>query len=82
MELPLNVQGSGRRLDVDKRVKLWCVVTGDLHVLTRFILVLHMQYLRGIHIYWEEAPHSELLGSRWRLGEGEGQAATCLVVVN
>jgi hypothetical protein len=45
---------------------------GDLHVLARFILVLHMQHLRGIHTYREEASRSELLGSRRRLGEGEG----------
>jgi hypothetical protein len=35
----------------------------DLHVLAWFVLVLQMLHLRGIHIYREEAPHFELLGS-------------------
>jgi hypothetical protein len=45
MELPLDAQGSGRRLDVDERVEQYCAVIGDLHVLTQFVLVLHMQHL-------------------------------------
>jgi hypothetical protein len=42
MELPLDAQGSGRRLDVDKRVDLCYGVASELHVLARFILVLQM----------------------------------------
>ena len=75
MELPLDAQGSGRRLDVDERVEQCCAVAGVLHVLARFVLVLQMQHLRGIHTYREEAPRTELLGSRRRLGEGERRAA-------
>jgi hypothetical protein len=80
MELPLDAQGSGRRLDVDEQVEQCCAVAGDLHVLARFILVLQMQHLRDIHTYREEALRSELLGSRRRLGEG--RAAARLLVVN
>jgi hypothetical protein len=40
MELPLDVQGSRRRLDVDERVEQCRAVTGVLHVLAWFILVL------------------------------------------
>jgi hypothetical protein len=40
MELPLDAQGNERRLDVDERVEQCCAVTGDLHVLAQFILVL------------------------------------------
>jgi hypothetical protein len=43
------------------------------HVLARFVLVLQMQHLWGIHTYREEASCSELLGSRQRLGDGEGR---------
>ena len=68
MELPLDAQSSGRRLDVDERVEQCRAVVG---VLARFVLVLQMQHLRGIHTYREEAPRTELLGSRRRLGEGE-----------
>jgi hypothetical protein len=42
MELPLDAQESGRRLDVDERVEQCCAVASDLHVLARFILVLQM----------------------------------------
>jgi hypothetical protein len=70
MELPLDVQGSGRRLDVDERVEQCCAVTDDLHVLVRFVLVLKMQHLRGIHTYKEETPCSKSLGLRRRLGKG------------
>jgi hypothetical protein len=42
MELPLDAQGNGRRLDVEECVELCCAVTGDLHVLVRFVLVLQM----------------------------------------
>jgi hypothetical protein len=42
MELPLDTQGNRRRLDVDERVEQCCVVADDLHVLTRFVLVLQM----------------------------------------
>jgi hypothetical protein len=35
-----------------------------------------MQHLRGIHTYRDEAPRTELLGSRRRLGEGERRATT------
>jgi hypothetical protein len=49
MELPLDTQGSKRRLDVYERVEQCCAVVGDLHVLTRFILVLQMQHLQDIH---------------------------------
>jgi hypothetical protein len=71
MELPLDAQSSGRRLDVDERVEQCRVVVGVLHVLARFVLVLQMQHLRGIHTYGEEAPRTEQLGSRRRLGKGE-----------
>jgi hypothetical protein len=73
MELPLDAQSSGRRLDVDERVEQCRAVVGVLHVLARFVLVLllQMQHLRGIHTYREEASRTELLGSRRRLGEGE-----------
>ena len=82
MELPLDAQSSGRRLDVDERVEQCRAVVGVLHVLARFVLVLQMQHLRGIHTYREEAPRTELLGSRRRLGEGEKRAATRLLVAN
>jgi hypothetical protein len=82
MELPLDAQSSGRRLDVDKRVEQCRAVVGVLHVLARFVLVLQMQHLRGIHTYREEAPRTELLGSRRRLGEGERRAATRLLVAD
>jgi hypothetical protein len=82
MELPLDVQSSGRRLDVDERVEQCRAVVGVLHVLARFVLVLQMQHLRGIHTYREEAPRTELLGSRRRLGEAERRAATRLLVAN
>jgi hypothetical protein len=45
MELPLDAQGSVRRLDIDERVEQCCVVAGDRHILERFILVLQMQHL-------------------------------------
>jgi hypothetical protein len=76
MELPLDTQSSGRRLDVDERVEQCRAVAGVLHVLARFVQVLQMQHLRGIHTYREEASRTELLGSRRRLGEGERRAAT------
>jgi hypothetical protein len=82
MELPLDAQSSGRRLDVDERVEQCREVVGVLHVLARFVLVLQMQHLRGIHTYREEAPRTELLGSRWRIGEGERRATTRLLVAN
>jgi hypothetical protein len=82
MELPLDAQSSGRRLDVDERVEQRCAVVGVLHVLARFVLVLQMQHLRGIHTYREEARRTELLGSRRRLGDGERRAATRLLVAN
>jgi hypothetical protein len=40
MELPLDVQGIGRRLDVDERVEKCRAVTGVFHVLAWFVLVL------------------------------------------
>jgi hypothetical protein len=82
MELPLDAQSSGRRLDVDGRVEQCREVVGVLHVLARFVLVLQMQHLRGIHTYREEAPRTELLGSRRRLGEGERRATTRFLVAN
>jgi hypothetical protein len=82
MELPLDAQSSGRRLDVDERVKQCRAVVSVLHVLARFVQVLQMQHLRGIHTYREETPRTELLGSRRRLGEGERRAATRLLVAN
>jgi hypothetical protein len=42
MELPLDAQSSGRRLDVDERVEQCRVVVGVLHVLAQFVLVLQM----------------------------------------
>jgi hypothetical protein len=81
MELPLDVQGSGSHL-VDIHVEKCCAVPSALHVLVRFVLVLQMQHLRGIHMYREEASHTKLLGSRGRLGESNRDAATSLVVVN
>jgi hypothetical protein len=63
MELPLDAQSSGRRLDVDERVEQCRAVVCVLHVLARFVPVLQMQHLRGIHTYREEAPRTELLGS-------------------
>jgi hypothetical protein len=45
MELPLDAQSSGRRLDVDERVEQCRAVVGVLHVLARFVLVLQMQHL-------------------------------------
>ena len=80
MEIPLDTQGSETRLDVDERVEQCCVVVGNLHVLAQFILVLQMQHLQGIHTYREEASHSELLGSRRRLGKSEGQATARFLV--
>jgi alpha-N-acetylglucosamine transferase len=62
MELPLDVQGGGSRLDVDKRIEQYRAVAGVLHVLVWFVLVLQMQHLQGIHTYREEASHTELLG--------------------
>lgn len=82
MELPLDAQSSGRRLDVDERVEQCRAVAGVLHVLARFVQVLQMQHLRGIHTYREEAPRTELLGSRRRLGEGERRAATRFLMAN
>jgi hypothetical protein len=79
MELPLDAQGSGRRLDVDERVEQYCAVIGDLHVLTQFVLVLHMQHLWGIYTYREEASRFELLGSQWWLGEGRATARLLVV---
>jgi hypothetical protein len=49
MKLPLDAQSSGRRLDVDECVDQCRAVVGVLHVLARFVLVLQMQHLRGIH---------------------------------
>jgi hypothetical protein len=40
MKLPLDAQGSGRRLDVDKLVEQCCAVVGVLHVLAWFVLVI------------------------------------------
>jgi hypothetical protein len=82
MELPLDAQSSGRRLDVDERVEQCRAVVGVLHVLARFVQVLQMQHLRGIHTYREETPRTELLGSRRQLGEGERRAARRLLVAN
>jgi hypothetical protein len=82
MELPQDAQGSGRRLDVDERVEQCRVVASILHVLAWFILVLQMQHLQGIHTYREEAPRTELLGSRQRIREGERRAAARLLVAN
>jgi hypothetical protein len=82
MELPLDAQGSGRHLDVDESVEQCCAVVDDLHILTRFVLVPQMQHFQGIHTYREEAPCSELLGSRRWLGKGKGRAAARLLVVN
>jgi hypothetical protein len=65
-----------------QRVEQCRAVVGVLHVLARFVQVLQMQHLRGIHTYREETPRTELLGSRRRLGEGERRAATCLLVAN
>jgi hypothetical protein len=79
MELPLDAQGSGRCLDVDERVEQ-CRAVAD--VLAWFVLVIQMQHLRGIHTYREEAPRTELLGSRRRLREGERRAAARLLVAN
>ena len=45
MELPLDAQSSGRRLDVDEHVEQCRAVVGVLHVLARFVLVLQMQHL-------------------------------------
>jgi hypothetical protein len=75
MELPLDAQSSGRRLDVDEHVEQCRAVAGVLHVLAQFVQVLQMQHLRGIHTYREKAPRTELLGSRRQLGEGERWAA-------
>jgi hypothetical protein len=63
MELPLDAQGS---------VEQCRAVADVLHVLTQFVLLLQMQHLRGIHTYREEAPHTELLGSRRRLARARG----------
>jgi hypothetical protein len=63
MELPLDAQGSGRRLDVDEHVEQCHAVADVLHVLKRFVLVLQKQHLQGIHTYREEAPRTELLFS-------------------
>jgi hypothetical protein len=71
MELPLDAQGSERRLYVDERVEQCRAVAGALHVLAWFVLVLQMQHLRRIHMYREEAPRTEQLGSHWWLCEGE-----------
>jgi hypothetical protein len=82
MELPLDTQGSGRRLDVDERVEKCRAIANVLHVLMWFILVFQMQHLRGIHTYREEAPRTELLGLRWWLVEGERRVAACLLEAN
>jgi hypothetical protein len=54
MELTLDTQGGGSRLDVNKRVEQCRAVTDVLHVLARFVLVLQMQHLWCIHTYREE----------------------------
>jgi hypothetical protein len=82
MQLPLGTQGRGRRLDVDEHVEQCRVVIGVLHVLAWFIVVLQMQYLRCIHTYREEAPRTELLGSRRWLCEGERRATAHFLVAN
>jgi hypothetical protein len=82
MVLPLDAQSSRRRLDVDERFEQCRAVVDILHVLAQFVLVLQMQHLRGIHTYREEAPRTELLGSRRRLGEGERRATSRLLVAN
>jgi hypothetical protein len=82
MELPLDEQSSRRRLDVDERVEQCCAVVVDLHILAWFVLVLQMHHLRGIHTYMEEALRSDLLVSRWQLGESEGSAVARLLVSN
>ena len=52
MELPLDVQSSGRRLDVDERVEQCRAVVGVLRVLARFVLVLQMQSpSRYLHVH-------------------------------
>jgi hypothetical protein len=51
MELPLDAQGSERRLDGDECVEQCRAVADVLHVLAWFVLVLQMQHLRGIHTY-------------------------------
>jgi hypothetical protein len=81
MGLPLDTQSSGRCLDVDERVEQCRAVADVLHVLARFVQVLQMQHLQGIHTYREEAPRTELLGSRWRLGKGERRAAAASSLV-
>jgi hypothetical protein len=80
MELPLDAQGSGRRLDVDERVEQCRAVTDVLHVLAWFILLLQMQHLRGIHTYKEEASRIELQGLRRWLREGERRATARFLV--
>jgi hypothetical protein len=72
--------GLRKTLDVDERVEQCRAVADVLHVLARFILVLQMQYLRGIHTYREEASRTKLLGSRRRLGERRATAR--LLVAN
>jgi hypothetical protein len=82
MELPLDAQGSGSCLDVDKCIEQCRVVVCILHILAWFILGFHMQHLQGIHTYSEEAPRTELLGLlRW-LGEGERGTTAGLMAVN
>jgi hypothetical protein len=49
MELPLDVQGSESRLDVDERIEQCRAVTSVLHVLVRFILMLQIQHLSMLH---------------------------------
>jgi hypothetical protein len=80
MELPLDSQGSGRRLNVDEHVEQCHAVADVLHVLAWYVLVLRMQHLQGIHTYREEALRTELLGSRRRLREGERRTVARLLV--
>jgi hypothetical protein len=56
-------------LDVDGCVKQCRAIIGVLHVLARFVLVLQMQHLRGIHTYKEEASRIKLVGFARARGE-------------
>jgi hypothetical protein len=82
MELTLDTQGSRSRLDVDVLVEQCRAVTGILHVLAQFVLVLQMQQLQGIYTYKEEAPRTKLLGSHRLLSKGERGMAAGLLVTN
>ena len=80
MELPLDVQVQQKRLDVVEHVvavPCSCEVVRLSIPFVRFVLMLQMQHLRGIHTYREEVLRLRTAKSmrssrcgRWRLPKG------------